>query len=178
MNKLFVPMMLCLSVCLVGMGSAAHAGTGNVIARSAQKRLLATGIASKTGHGDSLIKRWNQHFCDPKRCPLDKKTASTFTGHSYDEVALEKDTILYRAYHAPSAAALGQWWKRSPTKGTTAIIGNAIPPSGGNFADSIAKIRVPKGQTIYEGISARQGGLAGGDNQIYLKRVDPFWIVQ
>lgn len=178
MNRIFMLMMLCLTVGLSGMGDA-YAGFGGVLARSAEKKIAVAGVAARTRHGDRLVKRWNQHFCDPKPCPLDNKTASTFTGHSYDEVALEKDTILYRAYHAPSVPSEGQWWKRSPNaKGTSAIIGNAIPPSSGNYADEMVKIRVPKGQVIYEGKSARQGGLVGGDGQVFLERIETSWVVR
>lgn len=178
MNRIFMLMMLCLTVGLSGMGDA-YAGFGSVLARSAEKKIAVAGVAARTRHGDRLVKRWNQHFCAPKPCPLDNKTASTFTGHSYDEVVLEKDTILYRSYHAPAAQPDGQWLKRGTNaKGTSAIIGNAIPPRFGNYADEMVKIRVPKGQTIYEGKSAPQGGLVGGDNQIFLEHVDTSWIVR
>jgi len=147
-----------------------------VLSASTEKQLVAANVVTRTKRGDILVKRWNQHFCKPEPCPLDKDKAATFTGHSYDEIALEKDTVLYRTYHSPAAKPDGLWWKRSPNaKGTSAIIGNAIPTRTGNYADSMAKIRVPKGQTIYEGKSAAQGGLAGGDNQVFLKNVDPSW---
>lgn len=146
-----------------------------VLSASTEKQLVAANVVTRTKRGDILVKRWNQHFCKPEPCPLDKDKAATFTGHSYNEIALEKDTVLYRAYHSPAAKPDGLWWKRSPTKGTSAIIGNAIPTEHGNYADQMVKIRVPKGQTIYEGKSAAQGGLAGGDNQVFLKNVDPSW---
>lgn len=150
-----------------------------IFSESVEKKLVATNVVTKTRHGDVLVKRWNQHFCKPEPCPLDKDKASKFTGHSYDEIVLEKDTVLYRAYHSPAAAPDGLWWKRSPNaKGTSAIIGNAIPTRAGNYADHMARIRVPKGQTIYEGKSAAQGGLAGGDDQIFLKNVESSWMIK
>lgn len=152
---------------------------GRIFSESVEKKLVATSVVAKTRHGDMLVKRWNQHFCKPEPCALDKDKASKFTGHSYDEIALGKDTVLYRAYHSPAAGPDGLWWKRSPNaKGTSAIIGNAIPARTGNYADQMARIRVPKGQTIYEGKSAAQGGLAGGDNQIFLMSVDPSWEIK
>ena len=146
---------------------------------SAEKKVLAVGAFTKTRHGDRLVKRWNQHFCDPKLCPLDKDVSTKFVGYSYNEVIVHKDIILYRAYHSPANEPIGQWYKRSSNaKGTSAIIGNAIPISTGNHADQMAKIRVPKGHTLYEGKSSRQGGLVGGDNQVYLKDIDPSWEIQ
>ena len=148
-----------------------------VLSESTEKKLVATSVATRTKHGDVLVKRWNQHFCKPDPCPLTNDISSDF-GHSYDEVALNKDTILYRSYHSPAAMPDAAWWKRSPTKSTSAIIGNAIPTEYGNHADQMVKIRVPKGQTIYEGKSAAHGGLVGGDDQVFLKNVDLSWEIK
>ena len=150
-----------------------------VLSASTEKQLVAANVVTRTKRGDILVKRWNQHFCKPEPCPLDNDKASTFTGHSYDEIVLEKDTVLYRAYHSPAAQPDGLWWKRSPNaKGTSAIIGNAIPTKTGNYADAMAKIHVPKGQTTYEGKSAAQSGLVGGDDQVFLRNVDPSWLIK
>jgi hypothetical protein len=42
----------------------------------------------------------------------------------------------------------------------------------------VAAIRVPAGTTIYEGFAAPQGGLVGGGSQVFIKNVDPSWIVK
>ena len=161
----------------IGKKIAQQAGT-KVITGSAEKKVLAAGAVTRTRHGDRLVKRWNQHFCDPKICPLDYKTSDAF-GHHYDEVVLAKDTILYRRYHSGANEPIGEWYTRGPNaKGTSAIIGNAIPISTGNHANQMVKISVPKGHTIYEGKSAPQGGLVGGDSQVYMKDVDPSWAIQ
>jgi hypothetical protein len=150
-----------------------------VFTGSAEKEVLAAGAVTRTRQGDRLVKHWNQHFCNPKPCPLDKDVSTKFVGNSYDEIVLAKDTILYRRYHPGANEPVGKWYTRSPNaKGTSAIISNAIPISTGNYADKMVKIRVPKGHTIYDGISARQGGLVGGGNQVYLKDVNPSWVIQ
>lgn len=46
MNKVFMLMMLCLTVSLSGMGGEANAGIGNVAARSVAKRVAGYGAAA------------------------------------------------------------------------------------------------------------------------------------
>ena len=70
---------------------------------------------------------------------------------------------MYRSYGGLSHAFVGDyklgghgvsWWKLEPSKGTAAVIDNSIPAAKtGNFAAKLARIRVPAGERIYEGIS-------------------------
>lgn len=81
-----------------------------------------------------------------------------FKGGTYKEVALSKETTLYRSYGG-NATKFGKgkisWWKREPTRTTQAVIDNAIPATvNGNFASKLAYIKVPAGTKVYEGISA------------------------
>ena len=48
----------------------------------------------------------------------------------------------------------------------------------GETATQVTTIRVPKGQTIYEGFAAPQGGLQGGGSQVFIPKVDPKWMVK
>jgi len=55
-------------------------------------------------------------------------------------------------------------------------------PEWGNTAQQVNAIRVPKGTRVYEGAAAPQVGttgtrpkLQGGDNQVYIPKVDPKW---
>ena len=116
---------------------------------------------TRTQHGDYVIRRWNTSLCkaaDP--CPLPDDIGKRFRGGSYDQVVLAEDTILYRSYEHPdgkfgSNGTPASWWKREPSVGTLAVIDNAIPSSyNGNFASHLVQIRVPKGASVYEGISA------------------------
>lgn len=158
----------------------AAAQAANREIRSAAAKHGSTAIAKRTAKGDYLVKRWNnnlvknwdeywikrwdQNFCNSKSpCPLPDNLGKTFHGGSYDEVILSKDTIMYRSYGGRSNAFVGvyklggqrvSWWKLEPSKGTAAVIDNALPAATtGNFAAKLARIRVPAGEKIYEGIS-------------------------
>ena len=178
----------------------AAAQAANREIRSAAAKHGSTAIAKRTAKGDYLVKRWNNNLvkdwdeywtkrwdanlCNSKSpCPLPNNLGETFKGGSYDEVILSKDTIMYRSYGGSSHAFGGEyklgghgvsWWKLEPSKGTAAVIDNSIPAATtGNFAAKLARIKVPAGKTIYEGISgpiyARQSSrmvAVGGKTQI------------
>ena len=126
--------------------------------RSAAAKHGSTAIAKRTAKGDYLVKRWNNNLCKASsRCPLPNEFGAGFKGGTYDEIILAKDTVLYRSFDGSSSKFGGQnisWWKLEPSKGTAAVIDNSIPATtNGNFAAKLARIKVPAGERIYEGIS-------------------------
>jgi RHS repeat-associated protein len=109
--------------------------------------------------------------------PLPAAIANTFRSGSYTEKILNESTTLYRVYGG-SAGQIGSFWTRTAPSGTLqSTIDLALNPQWGNAATRVAKIRVPAGTTIFEGAAARQGGLVGGGNQVFIPKVDPSWIV-
>lgn len=81
-------------------------------------------------------------------------------------------------YSDPSRQ-LGQYWTRvKPSGPVQSIVDSGLNPSWGNRATDVVQIRVPAGETIFEGIAAPQGGLVGGGNQVYLpKPPNSSWVL-
>lgn len=161
--------------------------------KAAERKLLAKQAEqamTKTSTGDNLVNRWTSSLCKlGVPCPLPAKMANAFVGGSYNEVELTQDTVMYRTYSVQKnkfGEPAVSWWTRDPKRGTQAVVENAIPFStNANNADKLVKLRVPKGETIYEGESAQfrgangsQNGPVGGGNQILLRRVEPSWEVK
>lgn len=158
--------------------AAADAAKRQAEGRSAKE---AAGASSRSVIGESadvFVRRWNLMLCRPN-CPLSEDVAVTFSGLSYSEVRLGKDTTLYRAFHKP-ADKFGPYWSRSEAKGTQAVIDRAIPASSnGNVADRTVAIRVPRGETVYEGLAGTpSAGPVGGGSQVVVLRIDPKWEVR
>jgi multidrug efflux pump subunit AcrA (membrane-fusion protein) len=136
--------------------------------------------------GDRVVRRWNNALCKPSLpCPLPESVGRTFTGGSYDEVVLARDTVLYRV-HADPSHRLGEpgqpfsYWTRSDARYTQAVIDSAIPVSrNANTAHLQVAIMVPKGTRLFEGRTASipHGGPTGGGNQIVLERVPAEWVL-
>ena len=109
--------------------------------------------------------------------------ASNFAGGKYNKITLENDLILYRAGKSGGGKnALGQWFTRNPAKSVAEVrIDLAVKPqwkdasgalTGTSPIESIYKIKIPKGATIYEGPVGYQGGVyLGGQNinQIFIQ---------
>ena len=133
---------------------------------------------------DAVVKRWSSSLCKPARpCPLPENVANNFSGGSYKEVVLARDTVLYRVYHSPKVR-LGvpgkrfSYWSRSDARGLQAAIDGAIPVSrNGNVGDKRVAIRVPRGTHVYEGRARGDAttGTAGGGDQVVVDRVRPEW---
>lgn len=126
-----------------------------------------------------IVKRWSNPLCSKQsKCPLPEHVGKSFKAGTYDERVIQEDTYLYRVYSDPKQQLYTEnnayaYWSRSPTKGTQAIIEKAIPTlKNGNSAENIVKIKVPKGTTIYEGQASKDAKLAGGANQVVLKKED------
>ncbi|WP_184415250.1 two-partner secretion domain-containing protein [Rhodocyclus tenuis] len=136
--------------------------------------LLATGgLGTVVGAAERLS--WNP-LTGPG--PLGAKIASTFRSSTYTEAVTSEATTLYRVYGG-SAGELGAYWTRTaPTGPVQSIIDSALNPAWGNNALNVARINVPVGTRIFEGIAAPQGGLVGGGNQIFIQNVNPAWIIK
>ena len=115
--------------------------------------------------------------------PLPKEIAETFTGASYSEVTLTKDTVLYRVYGG-DAGKVGRYLTDIPQNGgMQSQLDLALNPDWGNTAQYVTRVIVPEGTTIYVGTAASQtinagaGVLPGGGNQIFIPEVDALWFV-
>lgn len=116
-----------------------------------------------------------------------------FYGGSYSMKVLEKDTILYRAgengglsIKGKEKNALGQWFTAEPAESIAKVrIDLAVKPqwidpktgvlTGTSTIDSVYKIRIPKGTTIYEGPVGSQGGAYVGGSNIEQIFIDQPW---
>ena len=110
--------------------------------------------------------------------PLPEDVANTFRSGTYTEETTQTQTTLYRAYGGQAGELARYWTRIRPSGPLQAIIDSALNPIWGNTATKVATIEVPEGTTIYEGVAAGQGGLAGGGNQVYIPVVDPLWLVR
>ncbi len=120
------------------------------------------------------------YFNPINKGPLPDAVANSFRSATYSQKVLGEDIILYRAYGG-KAKEIGQYWTRTKPEGPLqTVIDSALDQNWGNTATEVAKIRIPKGTTIYEGFAEKQGGLVGGGNQvyIYLERIDPAWLIK
>lgn len=156
--------------------------------RHAGERAAARTLAARAGRqaADRLVHRWTVSLCKPARpCPLPERHASSFTGGSYSEVLLGKDTRLYRVYSRPGYR-LGvpgerySYWSRSDATGSRAVIDSAIPTTrNGNRAVRRVSIVVPRGVTVYEGTArGLPRGPVGGGSQVILDGVRRNWVVK
>lgn len=114
--------------------------------------------------------------------PLHKSIAKNFRGASYTEKTLTENTTLYRVY-GNKAGKLGSYWTRNKPHGPLqSQLDSALVPKWGNSAAKVVEIKVPKGTKIFEGYAAPQstgvGEIIGGGSQIYIKKVDPSWLVE
>ncbi|NRG46585.1 hypothetical protein HRF87_17680 [Bacillus sp. CRN 9] len=47
-----------------------------------------------------------------------------------------------------------------------------------NNATKVVQIKVPKGVEMFEGLAAPQRGLVGGGNQVWIREVNPSWLIK
>ena len=107
--------------------------------------------------------------------------ANIFRSSSYARTELTEATALYRVY-GDKAKQLGSCWTRTrPTGPLQSQLDSALNPEWGNSATKVARIQVPAGTTICEGVAVAQpiaggGSLPAGGSQVYIPRVDPSWL--
>src|SRR5439155_9289151 len=110
--------------------------------------------------------------------PLEPEVAATFRSASYTARTIARPLDLYRVYSDPERM-LGPFWSRTPPSGPLqATIDSALLADYGNAATRAIHIRVPPGETVFEGQVSGQNRLLGGGSQVYLLRVNPSWEVK
>ena len=118
--------------------------------------------------------------------PLKEEVANSFNGAVYTERVLTEDTVMYRV-SGGKAGKIGSYLSMTPQRGgLQSQLDLALNPAWGNTTENVAKVIVPKGTTIYEGIAAPQniydslgnviGTLPGGGNQVYIPQVEVGWF--
>ncbi len=109
--------------------------------------------------------------------PLPDAVANNFRGSSYTQTTLSEPITLYRV-SGGNAGEIGPYWTTiRPSGPLQAQIDLALKPEWGNTATQITTIKVPAGQTIYQGAAASQGGAQiGGGSQVFIQRVNPSWV--
>jgi hypothetical protein len=172
---------------LSGGGSAAAktARTANVVedlsdvgrvARTTERTAALTSAGEHAvADGDRLVRHWTP--LDADRPLAESGRGDTFRSSTYDEIELTEPRTFHRVYSDP-ARKIGPFWTRDEPAGPLqSIIDSALDPLWGNHADHTVTIRVPAGETVYEGPAAAQRGLVGGGSQTIIPRVDPSWEI-
>ena len=112
------------------------------------------------------------------RCGIASPAGSWARSGSFTEVVTSETTTLYRVYGG-GAKEIGPYWTRTAPNGPVqSIIDSALDPAWRNTATRVVRIDVPKGVTIFEGVAAPPRGLVGGGSQVFIKEVDPLWVVK
>ena len=123
--------------------------------------------------GDRVVRHWTP--LDADRPLREEARGDTFRSSTYDEVVLGEDRLFHRDYSDP-AKRIGPFWTREPSLGPTqSMLDSAILPEWGNTATESVTIRVPAGQTVFEGPAGPQRSMLGGGDQVLIPRVDPDW---
>ena len=114
---------------------------------------------------------------------LRKTLVDSFRSGTYTAKTLAAPMDLYRVF-SEDEFRLGAYWTDLPASGPLqAKIDMALLPSFENAATQTVHIRVPAGETIFEGFAAEQSAepgihLIGGSPQVVLTNVDPGWEVK
>lgn len=112
---------------------------------------------------------------------LDDQPNQNFYGGRYDVEVLKQPKTYYRAGN--SERAIGQWFTDAPPNSVAeARINSAIKPQwlkdngswgGASHLDTVYKIEIPAGTTVYTGPVGNQGGIYQGGldtSQIFIKQ--------
>lgn len=108
----------------------------------------------------------------PSSCPLPTDIAVTFLNTECKEVKLEKPQIFYR-YFGGKAGQIGRYLTTDLYRtNVDAIQRLALNQDWGNPADTRAKVTLPAGTVVYQGIAAPQAPSTcypGGGQQTFIK---------
>ncbi len=126
----------------------------------------------------SPLFRAQRLFCPlSETSPLNARIASSFRTATHSECVLDTDMVMHRVYSEP-AAELGRYWTLDQPQGPLqAVIDFGLDQTWGNRATDVITIQVPRGTTVFVGVSAPQRGLVAGGTQVVIENVDPNWIV-
>jgi len=118
-----------------------------------------------------------------------KEVISTFRGGTYTVTTLDDSITLYRVIPKDGKRD-GSYWSVTPPEGALkSLIDGSIDLKFGNKASEVVVAKIPKGTTIYHGVTEWQkrfdptkdgnrfSDFVGGGNQVYLPKVDPLWIL-
>ena len=154
-------------------------GLGKLAKVSKLKKLDKVSDAMKIAESSSKVTPLNTGH-------LTEDVAKSFRTASYTKVELSADTVMYRV-HGGTAEEIGSYMSITPQRGgLQSQLDLALKPIWGNTTENVSVVTVPKGTTIYQGISASQnildslgnvvGVLPGGGNQIYIPDLDIGWF--
>jgi hypothetical protein len=135
-------------------------------------------------------------FVGARRGPLSRledvvghDPTTTFRSGQYLVRTTDAPTTLYRV--GARGRPLGSYWTAVRPKGPgQAQMDHALRPDWGNTAQEVTEIRLPAGQTIYEGVAGPQplrpggsaaptsSGLLGGGHQVFVPNVPADWIIE
>jgi hypothetical protein len=113
----------------------------------------------------------------------DIEVVNTFRSGSYTTHTLTRPKDLYRVYDDPAKKLRAYWTDIPPSGPLQSTVDSALLPSFGNKATKVVHIRVPPGETVFEGFAAGQieepgVNLIGGGRQIVVDNVKPEWEVK
>ena len=113
----------------------------------------------------------------------DIEVVNTFRSSSYTARPLAQAKDLYRAYGGSAKKFRAYWTDLPPAGPLQSRIDSALLPSFGNEADKVVHIRVPPGETVFEGFTAAQVedpgvNLLGGGRQIVIDNVKREWEIK
>jgi hypothetical protein len=114
---------------------------------------------------------------------LDIELVNTFRSGSYTAHTLTRPKDLYRVYSVDERKFRPFWTDIPPSGPLQSKLDSALLPSFRNEATKVVHVRVPPGETIFEGFSAGQVeetgvNLIGGGPQIVVNNVKPEWEVE
>jgi hypothetical protein len=136
------------------------------------RRLVQKEMAWIDAKGDRCIRHGPMN-----RGPLEGHFESSFRSSAYTSRRLGQPRDLYRVYSDPVRRLGAFWTDVQPSGPLQATMDAALLPGFGNAATKVVHIRVPAGQVVYEGLSARQEGWLGGGTQYVLPKALKVWEV-
>jgi RHS repeat-associated protein len=160
----------------------------NTDSNFAQNSTITLGLSVLGGVGGKVVgmlsNKWKSapdiRFTPIDPGPLSIRVAKTFRSATYTQKVVKEPIFLYRVFGGRATVDGPYWTRVQPSGNLQTMIDSALLDSFGNPQLSIARIRVPEKQIIYEGIASPQSDdfqkLLGGGNQVYLPKVEDSWF--
>jgi len=180
-------------------GSRVARGLGNLSARARGALTRLTGrkgrVNEPPGHEFATARDFTRIAPDGSRLvrhgpmnpgplhSLDLELVKTFRSGSYTAHTLTRPTDLYRVYSVDARKFRAFWTDIPPSGPLQSKLDSALLPSFGNEATKVVHVRVPPGETVFEGFAAGQVeepgvNLIGGGRQIVVNNVNAEWEVK